>query len=118
MIEFLLPIPPSTNNLYFNLPKGGRAKTAEYNNWLKFAKIELIRAFKAQGSPVIDLKQKMRLTARVGCNYQRDLTNVLKPAEDALVAFLPIPDDRYNDEVIAKRDQSLKGEIHLRLEAI
>jgi Holliday junction resolvase RusA-like endonuclease len=118
MIEFMLPIPPSTNALYFNLPKGGRAKTEAYKSWLEFAQIELLRAFREQGSPTFPDKQKMRLTARVGCNYKRDVSNCVKPAEDALSAFLPIPDDRYNDEIIAKRDQSLKGEIHLRLEAI
>lgn len=114
MIECTLPIPPSTNNLYFNLKRGGRAKTVAYKDWLKEAR----EALQVLTCPTFPDKAKMRLTVRVGCNYTRDVTNCVKPIEDALAAFLPVPDDRYNNEIIATRDKSIEGFAHARLEVI
>lgn len=36
-VSFALPLPPSTNNLYVNVPGKGRAKSAAYRKWLKAA---------------------------------------------------------------------------------
>lgn len=98
-----LPIPPSTNNLYFNLKSGGRAKSVRYKAWLKEAKDACESAFVAAGEPDWPTKQPMRLTVAIGVNYTRDITNCVKPIEDALCAFLPIPDDRYNNVVEISR---------------
>lgn len=36
-IEFRLPAPPSTNNLYRNVSRKGRVKTAAYKAWCEYA---------------------------------------------------------------------------------
>lgn len=118
MIVVTLPIPPSANNLFFNLKTGGRAKTPEYNAWLKLAKGAMEAAWYVAGSPKIPDKQKMRLKARVGATYRRDVTNCIKPIEDALCAFLPVPDDRYNDHVEIVRDQTIEGFVCVELSQI
>ena len=118
MIEVTLPLPPSTNNLYINLKRGGRAKSAAYKQWLLGAKEACEAAWITSGCPVYPDKARMRLTARVGVNYRRDISNALKPVEDALCAFLPIPDDRYNNEIAATRDLNCEGFVIATLERI
>jgi len=115
MIKAVLPLPPSTNNLYINLKRGGRAKSVAYKDWLRIARAELQVAYAACGSPVWPDKTRMALTVRVGCNYRRDLTNCVKPVEDALCAFLPIPDDRYNEHVTITRDLDCEGFVVVNL---
>jgi Holliday junction resolvase RusA-like endonuclease len=109
VIHVTLPLPPSTNNLYINLKRGGRAKSAAYNDWLQIARDACLAAYAACGSPDYPPKAKMRLTVRVGATYRRDITNCVKPVEDALCAFLPIPDDRYNDQIVLVRDLNCEG---------
>jgi hypothetical protein len=110
MIEVKLPMPPSANNLFFNLKgRGGRAKTQAYKDWLRIAKAECLVAYHQAGKPTFDPKQKMSLHIRVGLNYRGDISNRAKACEDALCAFLPIPDDRYNDRVTIERDMDCEG---------
>lgn len=118
MIDVTLPLPPSTNNLFFNLKTGGRAKTQVYKDWQRIAKSELAAAYAMCGSPKWHEKQPMRLKLRVGANYTRDLSNCVKPVEDALCAFLPVPDDRYNDHVEIVRDKTIEGFVRVRLEPV
>lgn len=118
MIEATLPLPPSTNHLYINLKRGGRAKSAAYKDWLRIARGVLQTAFVASGSPVVPDKAKMALSMRVGCNYRRDVTNCAKPIEDALCAFLPIPDDRYNDSITLTRDLNCEGFVEVTISQI
>lgn len=109
MIKATFPLPPSTNNLYINLKRGGRAKSSAYKDWLNQAHKVCKDAYERAGKPQYLEKDKMRLTVRVGANYRRDVTNCVKPIEDALCTFLPVPDDRYNDEVIIARDLDCEG---------
>lgn len=118
MIEAILPLPPSTNHLYFNLKTGGRAKSAEYKLWLRNAKVALEAAYYQHGSPKWPDKAPMRLSLVVGCNYTRDISNCAKPVEDAICAFLPVPDDRYNDEVTLRRDKTIEGFVRARIEPL
>jgi hypothetical protein len=118
MIKVTLPLPPSANNLFFNLKTGGRAKSQAYKDWLRIAKAECLVAYHDAGKPVFDPKQRMSLHLRVGIGYRRDLSNTCKPIEDALCAFLPIPDDRYNDRVVIERDLDCEGYVVATLSPI
>ena len=111
MIEVTLPLPPTANNMFFNLKNGGRAKTTQYKDWLRIAKAEMEVAYLRHRKPVYGDKQSMALTVIVGANYRRDITNCVKAVEDALCAFLPIPDDRYNDRVLIERDLTIEGHV-------
>lgn len=88
MVTFSLAVPPSTNNLFFNLPGGGRGKTKEYIQWLKNAGWEMvIQKVKPIPGPVyIDI--------RVEDKGGFDLDNILKPTIDLLVRQSMIEDDR------------------------
>jgi crossover junction endodeoxyribonuclease RusA len=87
MTTFHLPIPPSTNNLFFNLPKGGRAPTGEYKQWQSHAGLILNR----QGARPV--KGPVRIDIKV-CDAGRfDLDNTIKPTLDLLKKHGVIEDD-------------------------
>lgn len=91
MQTFLLPAPPSTNALFFNLPKekgGGRAKTKAYAGWIKSARW-LLMAAKARPVP-----GKVRIAIELSTKSGLDLDNCLKPSVDLLVAHGIIDDDQ------------------------
>lgn len=82
-MTFDLPIPPSANQLWFNLPKevgGGRAKTKRYEDWITIARSELrkqkARPLFGRFAVVIEVNEKARL---------RDCDNAIKPTLDLLV---------------------------------
>ena len=93
-----LPMPPSTNNLYFNLPKGGRAISRKYSTWREAAgwEIQSQRPGKIEGRVVISI------ALGKNTNRQSDCSNFIKPIEDLLVMHGVIDDDR-NVEAIASR---------------
>jgi crossover junction endodeoxyribonuclease RusA len=84
-----LPYPPSVNGLYFNVANRGRVKTSRYAEWSKEASWLISIARKgARIGPY-------GLTVMAGRpdRRRRDLGNLLKAIEDALVAGGAIEDD-------------------------
>lgn len=102
MIELRLPIPPSVNAMYRNVPKRGRVKTGAYITWLKLADAHF-------------LEQKRGITPVSGpCEIaiklprcRGDISNRIKAAEDYLVSRGITGDDRHNRKVSIERDESL-----------
>ena len=96
-----LPVPPSTNAMYFNRKYGkgrGRIKTPAYRKWLVEAdgwyleqKRRLIHP------PRVPLSIKIMLPKIRG-----DASNRIKAAEDYLVSRGITGDDRHNHEVSVK----------------
>lgn len=90
-----VPIPPSANNLFFNLtPKrgkrrGGRVPSKEYTAWKKIAD-PLVARLKPPAS--FPCKFFYLLTGKV--NQARDGDNCSKPLLDATVRAGVIPDDK------------------------
>lgn len=111
-----MPLPPSTNNLFFTLKGNGRrVKTTAYKDWIDKAGQTLLRQWQDAGSPKWADKQPASLVLRVGLEgRRRDLSNVLKPVEDLIVSTLPVPDDRYNDAIALVRDDTLAGMVEMR----
>ena len=101
VFRVLLPVPPSTNNLFFNGRGGRRHKTPRYKAWLK----ECSQHFLTLGYHRYDKKDKTKqcVILDVPINYQRDLDNVIKPTLDALKQSSVIPDDRWVNEIHAYR---------------
>lgn len=89
MISFTMPLPPSLNNIFFNKPHGGRAKTTAYKNWRDLAAWEIRR----QKVPVIEGPICIRLMIERP-NAQSDLDNRLKPIFDAMQAAGVIKNDK------------------------
>lgn len=85
-------LPPSVNNLFFNVPRRGRVKTPAYRAWLDLAGQELRllqRAPHHSGDVAVEIAaQELR-------HRGRDLDNLCKPILDALVTFRVIDDDRH-----------------------
>lgn len=89
MIVLDLPIPPSANNLFFNLShRKGRARSPAYMSWIIEAgyHIQTARQKPLEGPVCVSLS--------VPENGRRDLDGYWKPVLDLLVKHRLIPDDR------------------------
>ncbi len=91
MLTLRLPFPPTTNNLFFNLPgrRGGRAPSKGYKAWKERAAVAI-----RQQAPV-PVPGPVMLSIVLGRpdRRRRDLSNYLKALEDALVQHGLIDDD-------------------------
>jgi Holliday junction resolvase RusA-like endonuclease len=97
-----IPLPPSGNNLYFNLPKGGRARSHAYNEWLSeattiihFAATGRDGLGQISGEPPAKIAGPYALHMQAGKpdKRKRDLGNLWKSLEDALKKGGLIEDD-------------------------
>lgn len=84
-----LPLPPSVNNLYANVPKVGRVKTKRYRTWLNAAGWEL----KTQRPQPVVGHYTMTLLLQRPDNRRRDCSNAIKAVEDLLVTHGILSDD-------------------------
>ena len=116
-IVAVLPLPPSTNELFANAAKG-RVKTKAYRAWIEDAGWHLKRAWSALGKPSFE-NRPMRLTVDLGLiDRRRDASNCIKAIEDLCCAVLPVPDDRWNDAGSWRRDERIPGLARVRLEPL
>ncbi len=77
--NFTIPVPPSLNNIFFNRPGGGRAKTKAYTAWIT----EAVLGMRAARQP--DLRGDVRVDLIIRRpNASSDLDNRIKGALDAL----------------------------------
>jgi Holliday junction resolvase RusA-like endonuclease len=85
-----IPLPPSTNNLFINLKRGGRTESPKYRAWKKEVSpiLESVPAVKSY--PV-----QLTLAVRVGKGWRSnsDIANREKAATDALVSAGILKDD-------------------------
>jgi Holliday junction resolvase RusA-like endonuclease len=98
MIILSLPMPPSTNSLYRNVPGRGRAKTERYRTWLRAAGNELL----AQRVGLQPIRGAFTLTILLPQAKRRasmDASNYIKATEDLLVRHSLIDDDRNAESV-------------------
>lgn len=95
MIDIRLPLPPSVNALYRNVPGRGRVKTARYLTWLKAAG----HALKDQKPKKISGDYQLWLWCERPDKRRRDLANLVKGIEDLLVAHGVVEDDSLCAEV-------------------
>ena len=98
-IRLRLPIPPSLNNAYWNVPGRGRIRSRGLADWKISAgwKLKAQRPGSVTGAYrfAIYLPEKMR----------GDLSNRIKAAEDLLVEHGVTPDDSRAVSVIAERSE-------------
>lgn len=88
-VTYELPhMPPSTNNLYANVPGRGRVKTRQYEDWLQTMGLLLRRQglgrLTGRVDVVISLEDK---------HPRRDCDNAAKPCLDLLVKLGVLQDD-------------------------
>lgn len=102
-LMFHLPVPPSVNGLYFNLPNKGRAKTKAYTKWVR----EADKWYTLQGlgklKPIIGPAE---LTIKLP-SIRGDASNRIKICEDWLVSRGLTSDDKNNRKVTVEIDPAL-----------
>lgn len=100
----LSTLPPSTNNLFFNRGRA-RAPTKEYTAWREQAGLELMvaRPRRVPGRVVIVM------TFGRPDRRRRDVSNLLKPVEDALVRHGVIEDDSLVDDIRGRWSDQIVG---------
>ena len=95
-LSYSVPYPPSTNNLFYNVPGKGRVRTQRYRTWARAAGNDILAQKRGHiGGPV---HLTITLTPRRGRNP--DASNATKPLEDLLVDMGIIDGD--NREIVRK----------------
>jgi crossover junction endodeoxyribonuclease RusA len=84
----ILPLPPSGNNLFKNIPGKGRVKTDAYRAWRKEAALIVMASRERVVGPY-----EMEMVVGRPDKRRRDLSNTIKAAEDALKEGGAIVDD-------------------------
>lgn len=113
-----LPLPPSANRLTVNLKNGGRAKSAEYKAWIEEARWHVMMGWRNAGKPTW-AEGPMSLLLELGIEGRvRDAGNCLKATEDLLVKNLPVPDDRWNDDIRIVRNEQIAGRARVTIAAL
>jgi len=103
-LTLVVPMPPSTNSLYRNVPRRGRVKTDRYKAWLTEAGYALNRQSRQA------LVGDVALTITVGPrNRSRDLDNCIKAPQDLLQAHGIIVNDSQVIDVRARWSDEVKG---------
>ena len=111
-----LPFPPTSNNMFVNVPKVGRVMSKDYKSWRKDG--ENLYLTQRKPAPILGpfklLIEMKRPDAR-----RRDATNLIKAPEDMLVDLGLIRDDCDAEEVTARWvKEDLGGMIRLTVEAV
>lgn len=97
----VLPMPPTTNNLYPTVLRGGRpvrVKSKQYTDWLNGAGYLINAAAAKARAEGMALPLSCEVSLSLTIQRPRkgsDVTNRNKAVEDALVAFGVIKDDSY-----------------------
>lgn len=89
MNRITLPMPPSTNALYRNVPKKGRVKTHRYLTWIQAAGW----ALKEQKPATVEGPYCLWLYCERPDKRRRDIGNLEKAVSDLLVSHGVVSDD-------------------------
>ena len=106
-----LPLPPSANKLFANVPGKGRVKTKAYKTWQRNAILSIfaqVRADRRIGGAV-------GLSICVPSGMRGDLDNRIKATIDALVASNRIDDDKHVQSIIILRGGADAGTVLVRV---
>ena len=109
--RLLLPVPPSTNNL-FRTAASRRVRTAAYNAWRDAAGWEI----KLQRPPALHppLRTCLRVLIQAPLGQNRDIDNAIKPLLDVLVKMGVIADDSLVDDLrIVRADMGTLCQVSL-----
>lgn len=87
-VKFTMPLPPSTNVLFRNVPGKGRVRTQAYDDWAMMAKVAVRqqRVPRIAGRCIINFGFELK-------SMQADIDNRLKAGGDLLVSMGIIEDD-------------------------
>jgi crossover junction endodeoxyribonuclease RusA len=98
----LLPMPPSTNNLFINIPKRGRVPSSQYKAWKNAAGLTLNIQRPEKFTGAVDVRVGIPKRTR------GDIDNRVKALLDLLVAHGVIEDDKHVQNLTVGRDELLE----------
>lgn len=88
-VSFTIPVPPSVNNIFRNLPGRGRVKTHDYNDWQAFALTHI------RQQAVAPVSGRVVVTFGVErASNTADIDNRIKAMLDTIVEAGIIEDDK------------------------
>lgn len=102
-----VPVPPSTNQLYANVPGKGRVKTKAYKDWLAAAEPHLY----GLSVPPPPWSIRYTITAGEGWHDGRDIGNTEKALTDLLVGVGLLANDnsRHVRRIVIELDPERRG---------
>lgn len=100
-----LPLPPSVNALYRNVPGRGRVKTAAYKRWGAVAAGYAWRQKPLGGFPRFE--RNFEIVILVPAKMRGDVDNRAKASLDILKDWRIIPDDRHSVAPTVRRCMSI-----------
>lgn len=113
IVHFEIPLPPSVNALYANVPGVGRVKTAKYKAWLLKAKMGLLsdanmwsRAAKRIQTAMLDGYEAI---IHVPERMRGDIDGRIKAILDLFVSIGFTPDDKFCRSVTVFRADTQKA---------
>ena len=104
-LSLVLPIPPSINMAYRNVPGVGRVKTRTYKDWATEA--ALLMKIQAKGR--IEGAYAIHVEIDRPDKRRRDLSNLLKVLEDTIVQQGLVEDDSLCERIKMKWTQKIEG---------
>ena len=110
IVAVRLPIPPSVNHLYRNVPGQGRVKTRNYEHWEQEARYTA-RWPRITEDPTNRLHWLAAYVVH-GLPYTRDLSNCIKATEDFLCTMTGLR-DAYCDLITIERSKDTARSIEV-----
>ena len=110
-IIITLPAPPTTNNLFLNIPGRGRVMSRRYKSWRHEAgwDVKSQRPGRIAGEYEIDIALPAGLTG--------DLDNYAKPVSDLIVELGIVDDDRFCKRLSITEAKTVSGSCIITLRA-
>ena len=109
-MKLRLPLPPSLNNSFVNVPGRGRVPSKAYAAWKKEAQPFIFNQWMAQAQP--RFVKHYALHYRFNIDHKSDIGNREKCATDLIVATIPgFPGDQWCDQISIARDRTIEGAI-------
>lgn len=98
-----LPLPPSSNSLFANVPRRGRVRTTAYKNWIDDAD----DYFLMQRRNVVPIGGPYAVSIRVPFKMRGDIDNRAKPLLDWLVSRELTADDKHLHRLTIERGDTI-----------
>lgn len=103
-----LPLPPSVNSLFRNVPGRGRVKTGTYKSWRRVADSYALRQKPQGGFPKFE--RDFEVIVCVPSKTRGDVDNRGKASLDVLKVYGIISDDRHAVSVTVRRVLDMPGD--------
>jgi len=109
-VSFTMPVPPSVNECFRNLPGKGRVATKVYRDWIDYALTNL----RLQQLPIIHGHVLVNMGFEI-MGDRGDVDNRIKPTLDVLTKAGLIVDDRFVVSPVASKLPYVNGMAHIEI---